>query len=169
MLETDLLFSWHVGVVNAFHGGPRRQPDHITNRGTKKRAHAARSVPLIIDSSLRRRIQPPLFFGSQAKAPQEFTALEGVSNLSNNAMKYMIHDFSVWRWGRATKHTHFSQSRIDIQWPLQVRRLLPLSNESWLVGFYKPSIHLLNSYEMERDYMIARSLRDRIQTSETSK
>lgn len=69
-------------------------------------------------------------------------------------MSNIIHDAHVAWWAWRTQHRDHSKSRLQVVWPLSVKRLAP-SYGAWIVRVERPAIHILNTYQVELDYMLA--------------
>jgi len=70
-------------------------------------------------------------------------------------MQYILHDLHVAVWAIVTRHPNARECRIAITGPLTIRRAVPQCNSVFYVRIHRPSLHLLNAYEVELAYNAA--------------
>jgi hypothetical protein len=70
-------------------------------------------------------------------------------------MSNILHDARVAWWAWRTKHANRGALRIEIVWPISIRRSIPTDNGSWIVRFERPGLYVLNPYSVELDHMLA--------------
>ena len=67
-------------------------------------------------------------------------------------MPNILHDLSVFLWGVRRSHPNWRETRPAILWPLHIRSIAPGVTLAWTVRLQRPGVHILNAYELERDY-----------------
>lgn len=68
-------------------------------------------------------------------------------------MSELLHDFRVWLWGCLNEHPDVKESKFCVLPPVEWKTWRGITNYCVEVRFRRPKVLLLNTLEMEDDYL----------------
>ena len=88
--------------------------------------------------------------GAATTTPQSFVI---TCNQANNltTMKQLLHDLRVFVWGVQNKHPNIVETRLQIGWPITLRRLYHPGE--YAIRFSRPYIRIAAPFELEMSYL----------------